>query len=501
MSIKIYIATRDDWPELIITKLLRMQYGLDDDWCVQIYEEHVKPHLDVLREGICILAETAYVDFFYRDSYYHYFSSKLKSYHRDCLRLSLFSGEVSENDFADPDKYDDLKQRYLGFYVLRPTFPNVVGRSVISPKALENNDIRICSCVFNTTVCGLKFQVSGFPHASQDTEIITCAETTLWAIMEYFGGKYSYYKPTLPSKIIQQLQSISFERQIPSRGLNVHQISYALKEYGFGTRIYSREGYGGEEFEKLLSCYVESGIPLVVALENDASDIAHALLVVGRENDCSDRVESISCFLEKERNITIYDYDSVPKRFVFVDDNKPVYRKACLSDPAAHYDSDSWKQCKITHFIVPLYPKIYLEAYEAKRHIRKFLLFGPHPINENAEIVLKIFLASSRSYKHELMRDKGVKGDMKTLIEEMSMPKFIWIGEISTMMDIRGKKANGLVILDATEPSRQSLNNPLIMAAYDGNFFVVNSISGKLEKKKLHYEPFSIYEHNLKSQC
>lgn len=103
MGIKIYIATRDDWPELIVT-LLRDQYGLDEGWCVQIYEEHVKPHLDVLREGICILAETAYVDFFYRDSYYHYFSSKLKSYNRDCLRLSLFRGEVAENDFVDPDK-------------------------------------------------------------------------------------------------------------------------------------------------------------------------------------------------------------------------------------------------------------------------------------------------------------------------------------------------------------------------------------------------------------
>jgi len=195
--------------------------------------------------------------------------------------------------------------------------------------------------------------------------------------MEYFGGKYSYYKPTLPSKITQQLQSISFERQIPSMGLNVHQISYALKEYGFGTRIYSSAGYGKDEFEKLLSCYVESGIPLVVAIENDESDIAHALLVVGRENDCTDRVGCMKPFLDKERNITVYDYDSVPKHFVFVDDNMPVYRKACLSDPAGHYDSEDWKQCKITHFIVPLYPKIYLEAYEAKQHVRKFLLSGP----------------------------------------------------------------------------------------------------------------------------
>ena len=61
--------------------------------------------------------------------------------------------------------------------------------------------------------------------------------------MEYFGEKYSNYKPVLPSIIINQLTSVSYERQIPSNGLNVDKISYALKEFGCGTRIYALDSF------------------------------------------------------------------------------------------------------------------------------------------------------------------------------------------------------------------------------------------------------------------
>jgi hypothetical protein len=367
--------------------------------------------------------------------------------------------------------------------------------------------MRLCVSNFNTTANGLKFKVCGFPHSSQDTETITCAETTLWAIMEYFGNKYSYYKPVQPSKIIKQLNDLSYERQVPSRGLAVHQISYALKEFGFGTRMYGKDQYG-DEFERLLSCYVESGIPLVVAIQNEESGIGHALLVAGRENDYSTRFDELdvcnvddeeSLLAMAENDIAIYDYDSMPKRFVFIDDNHPVYRKATLAKPAEHYHSDEWKKCTITHFIAPLYPKIYLEAFQAKKYVIKFLLTGPRPIRGNSEIVLRVFLASSRSYKHELAHNAGVNGELKNLLIETQMPKFIWVAEISTKELIKAGQASGLMIVDATEANIYHKVNPLIMAVFDGEMLVLEKSSGKLKSKVLHLSPFAIYEHNLKS--
>lgn len=513
MSISIYIATKPDWKNLIVT-LLKEQYSLEDCFGEHIFSKYVSPHFDVLRDDVTLLAESGYVDGFYRDSYYQYFSSKLKNYSRDCIRLSLFSGKISEDDFANSSRYKELQGKYLGFYVLRPTFPNILGRSVISPKAMKNNDIRICTCQFETTALGLKFQVEGFPHSSQDTEIITCAETTLWAVMEYFGEKYSNYKPVLPSIIINQLTSVSYERQIPSNGLNVDKISYALKEFGFGTRIYALDSFNEKkqndevkkeaenentvgEFERLLSCYVESGIPLVLAIENEAESFAHALLVVGRKDNCDDKIDNMPSYFDKGKNIVIYDYDSVRRKLVYVDDNRPVYQTGYLPDLVAHYAGDNPKACKVTHFIVPFYPKIYLEAFGARLFVREFLLSGLLPIPENSEIIVKVFLASSRSFKHELMRGNGVSGKLKSYILEKQLPKFIWLAEISTGHLTKDGMASGLMILDATEPNRDY--SPLIVAAYEGNFIEYGLCSGNYEKKVLHFEPFKIYEHNLRS--
>jgi hypothetical protein len=128
-----------------------------------------------------------------------------------------------------------LKRQYRGFIVLRPTIRNIIGRNVVSPKALKNNNFICCTTKFHSTANSVKFKANGFPHSSQDTETISCAETTLWAIMEYFGNKYPDYKPVLPSRIIEVLKRISTERQIPSRGLRIDQISYALREFDFGT--------------------------------------------------------------------------------------------------------------------------------------------------------------------------------------------------------------------------------------------------------------------------
>jgi hypothetical protein len=64
------------------------------------------------------------------------------------------------------------------------------------------------------------------------------------------------------------------------------------------------------------------------------------------------------------RGITIYEYDSINKDFIFIDDNMPAYQRAAINHPAIHYTSTDWQTCKIDFFIAPLYTKIHLEAFE-----------------------------------------------------------------------------------------------------------------------------------------
>jgi hypothetical protein len=283
-------------------------------------------------------------------------------------------------------------------------------------------------------------------------------------------------------------------------------MSYALKEFGFGTKIYGRQQYQNE-FESLLSCYIESGIPLIIALDNRPSgNIGHALIAIGHEKISEAKIDVIAPIAPSDKklinsiaskNLVIYEYGSIKKNFIFIDDNLPVYQKATLDFPASNYQSE-WHNCAITFFIVPLYPKIYLEAFEAKNYILGFLTLGPEPLADNSQVLLRFFLASSRSFKNEIALNPTIQEDFKGILLETSMPKFVWVTEISSKDLIKQKKANGILILDATEANIFN-NKPLIMAAFQGKLINFDPKTGKLENNLLTLQEFSIFEHNLKA--
>lgn len=504
MSISTYIEPISKGEELI-KKLLQEELGISEINSELLFTRSIKPYFDNFKDNTFIIAETNYVDKVYRDSFYQYYSSKLHKYNRDCVRLSFFESEISDTDFFDGNQHNTLQQKYRGFIVLRPTDPFIIGRSIISPLLLKTNNFISCVSKFHTTVNGVKFTVKGFPHSSQDTETISCAETSLWAIMEYFSNKYSNYQPVLPSKIIRTLNKVSSERQTPSKGLNIAQMSYALKEFGFGTRIYSKQQYS-LEFAGLLSCYIESGIPIIVAIDNRhrGGSIGHALLAIGHSKIENNQIDALAPYTTTNtsltvaltsKNIILYDYDTITKDFIFIDDNHSPYQKAPLAQPASHYGVE-WHTCEVTYFIAPLYPKIYLEAYEAKNYVRNFILTGPEPLINNSEVLLRFYLASSRSFKDAIAKNDTIQGDLKSIIIETSMPKFIWVAEVSSKDLIKEQKANGVIIIDATEANIY-FNKPLILAAYQDKLILFDENRCNLESNSLPLQEFRIFENNL----
>jgi hypothetical protein len=503
MSIKIYSAPVTS-AEALLKKLLIEQFHQPESFAQSLARGPILQHLGKLKDSCYLVAESPYVDKVYRDSYYHYYSSKQNKYDRDCIRLSIFDEPIELTDFRDPARIEVITKKYLGFIVLRPTTPKIIGRSTISPKALKDNTFLCCYTTVHSTVNSIKMKVDGFPHSSQDTETISCAETTLWALMEYFGTKYPEYKPTLPSKIISALSKVSTERQVPTKGLNVEQMSYALKEFGFGTRVYSERVYK-QNFKKLFSTYIESGIPLIIDLNNFATNggIGHASICIGHEDIIDhkliDQIPENNNLHEdivndvKTKGLKIFDWDDIDKEYVFIDDNFPCYQKALFDKPAIHYPT-RWHDCKIKHFIVPLYPKIYLEAYEAKNYVLKFLTKLPNVVSNNKEVLIRFFLTSSRSYKDRLALNSSFDQTTKDFILETPMAKFIWVAELSTKDLIKEKKADGLILVDATE-ANISFHKALIMSAYGGKYRTTSKLSGI----DISLPPFIIYENNLKN--
>lgn len=484
-----------------LRSFLESKFQISGNNVVRYLDQLMTRYLMELKDdGLSYLVEYPYTDKVYRNSFYHYYASKLYAYKRDCIRVSVFSESISLSNFRNPDELDLLRQSYLGFFVIRPLTPALLGRNTLDKRAFKQGDaILTMTAPIHATINGIKLIVNSFPHSSQDSETISCAETTLWSLMEYFGNKYPEYNPILPSKIHEVLSFRKPERQVPSKGLELMDISFALKKFGFGSKVYSKREFG-DQFFNIFRIYIESGIPVVTVLQSQT--IGHAVLCIGRKEFAVEDLSTITP-LEIRLNdagkgsIFLYFNSRIERDFVFIDDNFAPFQQASLSAPCAHYNSTDWDSCEISAFVVPLYPKIYLEAYQVEKYLLIYLKnYLQIHLKGGERIFFRMFLASSRSFKQHIALNPSLKAGVKEILISCTMPKFIWIAELSDPDLILERKGNGLIILDATEVNIED-NKPLILSVFQNTLTIWNDQVGELEDIPLDLGYFDIYTNNL----
>ena len=262
------------------------------------------------------------------------------------------------------------------------------------------------------------------------------------------------------------------------------QISFALKEFGFGTSIYSIGAYG-DELHNIIDTYVESGIPVIVGLQS--GDIGHVIIAVGKKFEEKvnwDLVDKSSMLL-RGNDVDYYETSNIDAKYVVQDDNHAPYRIIDLSAPGEHYEDTDCKDYKIDSVVVPLYPKIYLESVVAKELVLSIIQEENVGFEFKKDFVFRFFLTSSRSFKAHITKLNEMEPDLKNSILLSKMPKFIWIGEFYTQDSYvsQFRNADGIVILDATEANQESID-ALIFAGYpdrcismnDNNFITLHQV-------------------------
>ena len=102
--------------------------------------DQLKPIMDILVDNLVCYFEYPYVERYYRDSYYSYFSKKHNSSNRDSVRISIFYDSLEPSQFFTCNNIDNF---YLGFITIRPTTYRLIGHSFLSPKALKNQNFTV----------------------------------------------------------------------------------------------------------------------------------------------------------------------------------------------------------------------------------------------------------------------------------------------------------------------------------------------------------------------
>ena len=494
---EIYLSSIDEFLNrgAIVNVIIDNLNLIHDNPDTRNYVEYkIAEFLGTLKRDLTIIIETEYVDKSFRNSYYTFYATKLRNYHRNCVRISFFSPDVNEYMTFDSDLSEKLRNSYLGFLILRPLAEGCIGRNVISPSAKIDRltHSSICEARIPSTCLGVKLMAAGFPHSSQDGEMTTCAETTVWSILEYFGNKYSDYHPVLPSDILTALKPFAYKRQLPSEGLTFEQISIALQSQGFGCKVYSKEA---SNFKELFTCYIESGIPLAVCIETN--DFGHAVVCVGNVTPNRNIIEhkpEVDLFGGK-----FFVWNNCIDNFIFNDDNYPCYKNTTFNSPTAYYNSPDWDSGEITHFIVPLHPKVYIDA-DLAISASNYIAIRKLKIPEHS--VLRTFLASNRSYREYIVANVDFTDQQKQFYLQLDMPKFIWITEISNKESFYKNKVNGLIILDATGSNIDNEGySALLFMQKDGIGTFYNQDIGWFEDvTKLNFQSeFESFRNNLKT--
>lgn len=88
--------------------------------------------------------------------------------------------------------------------------------------------------------------------------------------------------------------------------------------------------------------------------------------------------------------------------------------------------------------------------------------------------------------------------ELKRIIMNKSLPRFIWITEISDDLGILRNQANGLILLDATEANKLDYRS-LIFAAYDQKVIQYDKDKRTIGDSPLQNTQFTIFDRNLKN--
>lgn len=126
-------------------------------------------------------------------------------------------------------------------------------------------------------------------------------------------------------------------------------------------------------------------------------------------------------------------------------------------------------------------------------------------LNGEKDIIIRLFLASSRSFKKERVKKFGKQSvEMQIYYAKVRMPQFVWVCEMYTKEGYERKKAFGEIILDGTSASKKGIRN-IILLNYPTGLYARNPDQAEREIDKNKYtvsqwSEISAYDKNLQPE-
>lgn len=384
--------------------------------------------LTVARDGGCktVIVENRYVDADYRSEFSAFWSLKFAGRPGFGRRMHFFSEELADGDVH---KVPDECASYLGFIVLRPVPNGPVGRTVLKPPLqMTAKAATLATVTERVSLFGAALSVTGVPFLQQDGEFIRCAHAAAWTC--HYAA---YCRGVVPRRLTAELVEysptvLSFDRPLPSTGMNYHQMQAVFSRVGQPALMYllgalptvqgvsepspaDPSAPGGTWDTRLFSVicrYLNSGFPVLVGTED------HAFVLVGYYEEYVAGTKFI--------------------RFIACDDQVGPYE--VIDDPF-HDVRGAWEA-----IMVPLPPRAWLAGEAAENDAYETLyglLYAPAASSPAewidlgtrvaaGDVSLRTMLVRGRDFKRSLIT-QGRPEDVVRELRLARLSNWVWVVE------------------------------------------------------------------------
>ncbi len=407
-----------------------------------------------------ILIEHPYYDSEYLSSYYQYYVKKFNVYGKESCRIHFVN-----------------KNKYCGYITVSPIMHYWnLSKTYLSPELLLDEKAFIMLSDFKANVFGEQESVMAFPWMNQQRDFSMCAHVAAWAIIKFYGNEHTGYKDANIGEIVESVPEY-ISRKLPSSGLNFQQMAEIFRVYGISPLIVKKEENHEEEFYRELLCYIESGIPVIAAIDKKS----HVVAAIGHGNPD---------YTILENRHGLIDSSCCIKSIIVNDDNVLPYFQVDREQKEEQNSDYTMKD--IDFVMVPLYNRVHQEYAVLYEKITDYLETKNLEIAEDT--VMRIYLATANSLKRKARQDVLMDPLLKDRLLRLEMPKLVWCVDLSNKEEYREGKVSARMLIDSTASAGASTPWLLVHDCVKVRFFN----NGKWYEDTHKIKAYNAYRHNLK---
>jgi hypothetical protein len=468
--------------------------------------------------AVYAILEEPYIDQDYSADYLNFYAGAFRDYPRHTTRVHIFAEDVSKLLELPLAKQPEAlaAAKYVGFVIVRPISQGPIGRTVLKfpdlgPKLVVRRGAR---ADFKAHLFGAELKVgAAAPFIQQDERLGSCAQASIWMAARPVHERHrrtAWYSVAEITRLATTPTDAELSRSLPSGsgGLNPIHIIRALRAMGHqplfdyfvpekDKKRRKRSGdqesldnastYSAQLAAAAIVRYLDSGLPVVVALADMGQSVGHAITAVGFVEDAGGPCRAGTT------------YDCFVRALIVHDDQRGPYRVMPLTKADIPHlpkerlltqGQDVLTVDTVTHMFVPLPPRVFLRADRVDTVSRDFLeqyvdqagskmveritevcgadaattVANFHNVVSSRKLIRRTYLTSAGRYRHHLS-NSDLSNDVKAELVIRSMPHFVWITELidpagSNTASGRARTIVGHMLLNAissTDPNSDLL--------------------------------------------